>query len=143
MRLSICVLVLLANFGSTEGSYYTKNIHKKKTENRKMVTEQITEKGEDNVPYWYILCQNNLDLCLRPVRGVKGDVSDMIFITKKCDHRFWEWSDCHEKCYRDNLTPGNVWGNCVPYQVNGLLMTILSTSVLVFIVGLFITLVRM
>ena len=142
MRLSICVFVLLANFGSAEGSYYTRTTQKQKKDNRKMVTEQIAEKGEDNVPYWYILCQKNLDLCLKPVRGVRGAVSDMIFMTKKCDHRFWEWSDCQEKCYRNNLTPGNVWENCVPYRVNGLLMTILWTSILAFIVGLFIAITR-
>lgn len=143
MRPLSCVLVLIANFGSVEGSYYTKTICKQKMENKKIVTEEIAEKGPDNVPYWYILCQKNLDLCLEPVRGVRGAVSGMIFMTKKCDHRFWEWSDCQEKCYRNNLTPGNVWENCVPYRVNGLLMTILWTSVLVFIVGSFITLARM
>lgn len=131
MRLLVCVLVLFSNFGFSEGgSSYKRRILKEKKENREMVIEQIAKKGPDNVPYWYILCQNDLKECLKPIPGVRRHTSHKVFTTKKCDHQIWEWSDCQEMCFRNNLTPGNVWENCTPYSTNPILSVIFLTVVI-------------
>ena len=142
MRLIVCVLILFANFGISEGSSHKRKIKRIKKATRDMVTEKINEKGSDNVPYWYILCQNDIDHCLDPVRHGGRHTSHMIFETKKCEHSFWEWSDCHEMCYRNNLTPGNVWENCVPYQENIFLSSILLIATMGLILTPFIFLFR-
>ena len=131
MRPLICVFVLLSKFGVSEGtsSYHKRNMREMR-ETQKRVNSEISQIGADSVPYWYVMCSNGIGACKEPAVGGKNHKSKMIFRTKKCDNRFWEWSDCEVKCFRDNLTPGDLWNDCIPFSENLLLETVFTGAVI-------------